>query len=91
MCIRDSYNATYGVSDGEYTITLNNSMLEAKAIDDGAGNVYMDVNTANRYYNSRIYWEEDENCVDVYKRQTKDHRCGADSANIFALIIKILQ
>lgn len=57
------YNATYGVSDGEYTITLNNSMLEAKAIDDGAGNVYMDVNTANRYYNSRIYWEEDENCV----------------------------
>ena len=57
------YNATYGVSDGEYTLTLNNSMLEAKAIDDGAGNVYMDVNTANQYYNSRIYWEEDENCV----------------------------
>lgn len=57
------YNSTYGVSDGEYTITLNNIMLEAKAIDDGAGNVYMDVNTANKYYNSRIYWEEDENCV----------------------------
>lgn len=50
------YNSTYGVSDGEYTITLNNTMLEAKAIDDGAGNVYMDVNTANKYYNSRIYW-----------------------------------
>ena len=57
------YNSTYGVSDGEYTITLNNTMLEAKAIDDGAGNVYMDVNTANKYYNSRIYWQADENII----------------------------
>lgn len=57
------YNTTYGVSDGEYTITLNNVMLEAKAIDDGAGNVYMDVNTANRYFNSRVYWQADENVV----------------------------
>ena len=57
------YNTTYGVSDGEYTITLNNVMLDARAIDDGAGNVYIDVNTANSYFNSRIYWEEDENTI----------------------------
>ncbi len=57
------YNTTYGVSDGEYTITLNNVMLDKKAIDDGAGNVYMDVNTANQYYNSRIYWQADENII----------------------------
>lgn len=57
------YNTTYGVSDGEYTITLNNVMLDKKAIDDGAGNVYIDVNTANQYYNSRIYWQADENII----------------------------
>ena len=57
------YKTTYGVSDGEYTITLNNVMLGEKAIDDGVGNVYMDVNTANRYFNSRIYWQADENII----------------------------
>lgn len=57
------YNATYGIGEGEYTITLNNEMMEFSAIDDGDGNAYLDVNTANKYFNSRIYWQEDENVI----------------------------
>lgn len=57
------YNTTYGISDGEYTITLNNEIMEARAIDDGSGNAYLDVNTANSQFNSRIYWQEDENII----------------------------
>lgn len=57
------YNAAYGISDGEYAVMLNNEMTDLKAIDDGSGNVYMDVNTANDRFNSRIYWEEDTNTI----------------------------
>ena len=42
------YNTTYGIGEGEYTITLNNEMMDVAAIDDGQGNVYMDANTANK-------------------------------------------
>lgn len=52
------YNTTYGIGEGEYTITLNNEMMDVAAIDDGQGNVYMDANTANKKFNSRIYWQE---------------------------------
>lgn len=57
------YNATYGISDGEYTIMVNNVMLDKTAIDDGSGNVYLDANTANSQFNSRIYWQADENVI----------------------------
>ena len=57
------YNATYGISDGEYTVMWNYEMTELKAIDDGSGNVYMNVNTANDYFNSRIYWEEETSTI----------------------------
>ena len=57
------YNTTYGIGEGEYTITLNNEMMDVAAIDDGQGNVYMDANTANKKFNSRIYWQADENVI----------------------------
>ena len=57
------YNAAYGISDGEYTVMWNHEMTELKAIDDGEGNVYMDVNTANKNFNSRIYWDEESNAI----------------------------
>lgn len=57
------YNAAYGISDGEYTVMWNYEMTELKAIDDGSGNVYMNVNTANDNFNSRIYWEEETNTI----------------------------
>ena len=57
------YNSAYGISGGEYAVMLNNSMTDVKAIDDGAGNVYMDVNTVNGRFNSRVYWEQDTNTI----------------------------
>ena len=57
------YHAAYGISDNEYTIMWNYEMTEWKAIDDGSGNVYMDVNTVNQNFNSRIYWDEESNAI----------------------------
>ena len=60
---RLDYNAAYGISDGEYTVMWNYEMTDLKAIDDGSGNVYMDVNTANKNFNSRIYWDEESGAI----------------------------
>ena len=57
------YNEVYNLSDGEYTVMLNNELTDMRAIDDGQGHVYMDVNTANSRFNSRIYWEQDTNTI----------------------------
>ena len=59
------YNTAYGVGENEYVIVLNNEVTDLRAIDDGDGNVYVDVETANDYFNSRIYWDE-ETCAVLY-------------------------
>lgn len=57
------YNTAYGISENEYVIVWNDTVSELRAIDDGEGNVYMDVQTANDYFNSRIYWDEETEAV----------------------------
>ena len=57
------YNAAYGIDEDEYVVVLNCAVTDLRAIDDGDGNVYMDVDTANDYFNSRIYWDEETQAV----------------------------
>ena len=57
------YNAAYGIDEDEYVVVLNCAVTDLRAIDDGDGNVYMDVETANDYFNSRIYWDEETQAV----------------------------
>ena len=57
------YHAAYGIEEDEYVVVLNCAITELRAIDDGSGNVYMDVTTANDYFNSRIYWDEETEAV----------------------------
>ena len=57
------YNSAYGIDEDEYVVVLNCEVTDLRAIDDGSGNVYMDVETANDYFNSRIYWDEETQAV----------------------------
>lgn len=78
------YNAAYGISDGEYAVMWNHAMTELKAVDDGSGNVYMDVESVSENFNSRIYWDEESetilyatpNGMAEYTPDSKDYMVG---------------
>jgi spore germination protein YaaH len=54
------YASAYDLADNEYTIVLNNEMIDERAVEED-GNVYLNVDFAGSTINSRIYWDENEN------------------------------
>lgn len=56
------YEATYGISGNQYTVTFNNAIKDYKAIEE-EGRVYLSLSGVVSEINSRFYWDSNESVL----------------------------
>lgn len=56
------YEATYGISGNQYTVTFNNAIKDYKAIEE-EGRVYLSLSGVVSEINSRFYWDGNESVL----------------------------
>ena len=56
------YEATYGISGNQYTVTFNNEIKDYKAVEE-EGRVYLSLTGVTADINSRFYWTAMSLCL----------------------------
>lgn len=73
-----NYEEVMELSDGEYTVALDNDLQEFKAIELD-GRVYVHVNDLMEHINNRFYWDENEQ-IFIYTKPTSVIKAYPDEA-----------
>jgi len=73
-----NYEETMNLSEGEYTVVLNNQLQEFKAIEL-EGRVYLQANHLIENVNDRFYWDENER-IFIYTKPTSVIKAYPDEA-----------
>lgn len=70
------YEATYGISGNQYTVTFNNEIKDYKAVEE-EGRVYLSLTGVTADINSRFYWDSNESVL-IYTGNDFSVKANAD-------------